>query len=71
VKIVYRASFEEARPFEREFAGIQRIEPLSRAQENQITILHVGRPAVSEFVTSKQGINTLQGGGGGNGGGSP
>ena len=42
-KIVYRASFEEARPFEREFAGIQRVEPLSRAEENQITILHVGR----------------------------
>jgi WD40 repeat protein len=42
-KIVYRASFEEARPFEREFAGMQSIEPLSRAQENQITILHVGR----------------------------
>jgi hypothetical protein len=28
-------------------------------------------PAVSEFVTSKEGNNTLQGGGGGNGGGSP
>ncbi len=43
VKVVYRARFEDARPFEREFAGIQRFEPLSRAQENQITILHVGR----------------------------
>lgn len=43
VKIVYRASFEDARPFNREFAGIQRFEPLSRAQENQITIFHVGR----------------------------
>jgi WD40 repeat protein len=43
VKIVYRTNFEDARPFEREFAGIQRFEPLSRAQENQITILHVGR----------------------------
>jgi WD40 repeat protein len=42
-KIVYRATFEEARPFDREFAGIQRFEPVSRAQENQITILHVGR----------------------------
>ena len=42
-KIVYRARFEELRPFEREFAGIKRIEPLSRAEENQITILHVGR----------------------------
>jgi hypothetical protein len=29
------------------------------------------KPAVSELVTSKQGINTLQGGGGVNGEGSP
>src|ERR1051325_8925412 len=42
-KIVYRASFDEARPFEREFAGIKRFEPLSREQENQLSILHVGR----------------------------
>jgi WD40 repeat protein len=42
-KIVYRSSFEEARPFEREFAGIQRFEPISRSQENQISVLHVGR----------------------------
>jgi len=42
-KIVYRSNFEEARPFEREFSGIQRIEPLSRAEEHQLTILHVGR----------------------------
>jgi WD40 repeat protein len=48
-KIVYRARFEEARPFEREFAGIKRIEPLSRAQENQITILHVGRNEAADY----------------------
>ncbi len=42
-KVVYRDSFEEARPFEREFDGIQRFEPISRSQENQISILHVGR----------------------------
>jgi WD40 repeat protein len=42
-KVVYRDSFEEARPFEREFDGIQRFEPVSRSQENQIAILHVGR----------------------------
>ena len=43
VKVIYRASFEEARPFDREFAGIQRFEPISRAQENQVDVLHVGR----------------------------
>jgi len=42
-KIVYRKTFEEARPFEREFVGIQRFEPVSRSQENQISILHIGR----------------------------
>ncbi len=42
-KIVQRASFTEARPFEREFGGIQRFEPVSRSQENQIAVLHVGR----------------------------
>src|SRR5947208_3980305 len=43
LKVIYRASFEEARPFDREFAGIQRFEPISRAQENQVDVLHVGR----------------------------
>ncbi len=43
VKIVYRDRFEDARPFEREFAGIQRFEPISRSQENLIDVLHVGR----------------------------
>lgn len=42
-KVVYRDRFEDARPFEREFAGIKRFEPISRSQENQIVILHVGR----------------------------
>ena len=43
VKIIYRDAFQSARPFEREFRGIQNFEPLSRLQENQVDILHVGR----------------------------
>src|SRR4051812_11859730 len=42
-KIVHRGSFAETRPFEREFAGMKQFERLSREQENQLTILHVGR----------------------------
>ncbi|PYK99813.1 MAG: hypothetical protein DME19_07325 [Verrucomicrobia bacterium] len=49
VKVIYRASFEEARPFDREFAGIQRFEPISRAQENQVDVLHVGRNDAAGF----------------------
>jgi len=43
VKIVWRSSFETSRPFEREFAGMQKFEPLSRAQDSLVDILHVGR----------------------------
>jgi WD40 repeat protein/serine/threonine protein kinase len=43
IKIVYRDRFEESRPYEREFAGIKRFEPISRSQENLVDVLHVGR----------------------------
>jgi WD40 repeat protein len=43
VKIVYRAAFEHVRPFEREFNGIQKFEPLSRSHDGFIDILQVGR----------------------------
>lgn len=42
VKVVTRASFDSDRPFEREFAGIQRYEPISRTGEGLVPILHVG-----------------------------
>src|SRR5437879_2331969 len=43
VKIIYRARFKEPRPFEREFVGIQRFEPISRMHPGLVAILHVGR----------------------------
>jgi Tfp pilus assembly protein PilF len=43
IKIVYRASFDHDRPFEREFEGIKKFEPLSQARETQVAIFHVGR----------------------------
>jgi WD40 repeat protein/serine/threonine protein kinase len=43
VKIVYRASFDSERPYEREFAGIRRFEPVSRSHPSQLNVLHVGR----------------------------
>jgi serine/threonine protein kinase len=43
VKIVYAGSFEDKRPFEREYKGIERFEPISRSHESQVDILHVGR----------------------------
>ena len=43
VKIVYRHTFGDDRPFEREFTGIQKFEPISRSHESQVAILHVGR----------------------------
>ena len=43
LKIVRRAAFEHERPYEREFEGIKRYEPISRADPSQLPILHVGR----------------------------
>jgi WD40 repeat protein len=43
VKIVYRRDFDHERPFEREFSGILKFEPVSRKHDSQMDILHVGR----------------------------
>src|SRR5215472_11265132 len=43
VKVVYRDNFKDARPYEREFAGIQNYEPISRSNEGLIDVLQIGR----------------------------
>ncbi|HTL18031.1 MAG TPA: WD40 repeat domain-containing serine/threonine-protein kinase [Patescibacteria group bacterium] len=43
VKVVYQDQFEDERPYEREFEGIKRFEPISRSHESQMDILQVGR----------------------------
>jgi len=43
VKVVYRSDFEDARPFEREYTGIRKFEPVSRSHEGLVDILQVGR----------------------------
>ncbi len=42
-KVVYRESFHHDRPYEREYEGIRKFEPVSYASESQVRILHVGR----------------------------
>src|ERR1041385_7050486 len=41
-KLVYRSTFKDSRPFEREFKGIQKFEPVSRSHEGLVDILQVG-----------------------------
>jgi hypothetical protein len=43
VKVVYRARFKHGRPYEREFDGIVKYEPISRTHEGLVQVLHVGR----------------------------
>lgn len=43
VKIIWRHRFDSDRPYEREFAGIQRYEPVSRMTEGLVQVLHIGR----------------------------
>jgi WD40 repeat protein len=42
VKIIYRNRFESERPYQREFEGIRRFEPISRSHPSQLSILHIG-----------------------------
>lgn len=42
VKVVHRHDFDYARPFEREFEGIQRYEPVSRTHSGLVQVLHIG-----------------------------
>lgn len=43
VKVVYQNTFEDLRPYEREFRGILEFEPISRTHSAQVDILHVGK----------------------------
>src|SRR5687767_7013660 len=45
VKIVSKLNFADARPFEREFEGILKYEPISRTHPGLVSILHVGQGA--------------------------
>ena len=49
VKIVCRRSFDSDRPYEREFEGIKRFEPISHARESQVDVFHVGRNDAAGF----------------------
>ena len=43
VKIVHRQSFQHAEHFEREFKGLLKFEPISRAHEGLVDVLQIGR----------------------------
>lgn len=63
VKIVFRKDFDDNRPFEREFAGIQKFEPISRSHPGLVHILQVGRREdyfyyVMELADSAEGPNS-------------
>ncbi len=42
-KIVWRHTFDDDRPFQREFEGIQRFERVSREHPSQLALFHIGR----------------------------
>src|SRR5512135_1723669 len=49
IKIVYRKSFSDQRPFEREWSGIRRFEPISRSHEGFVDVLQVGLNKQEEY----------------------
>jgi serine/threonine protein kinase len=42
-KIVWRRTFQDDRPFQREFDGIQKFERISREHPSQLALFHIGR----------------------------
>jgi tetratricopeptide (TPR) repeat protein len=42
-KIVWRSRFEDERPYQREFEGLQRFERISREHPSQLALFHIGR----------------------------
>jgi serine/threonine protein kinase len=49
VKVVHERMFKHARPFEREFSGILKFEPVSRLHDGLVDILQVGRNEVDGY----------------------
>src|SRR5262249_11390371 len=43
VKVLYERRFQDRRPYEREFSGIQKFEPISRTHPGLVNILQIGR----------------------------
>ncbi len=43
VKVIHRERFDSARPFEREFTGLQKYEPVSRSHDGLVDVLQLGR----------------------------
>ena len=42
-KIVWRRTFEDDRPFQREFEGLQKFERISREHPSLLALFHIGR----------------------------
>lgn len=61
IKIIYRDSFEDDRPYQRELNGIRAFEPLSRTHESQLDILHVGRHESGFFYVMELGDDIRSG----------
>src|SRR5580692_8229301 len=49
VKIIYRKSFPWHKPFEDEFRGLLKFEPLSREHDGLVDVLQVGGNAASDY----------------------
>lgn len=50
VKVISRSSFEDDKPFDREFAGISKFEPISCLHEGFLDVLHVGTDSTKTFL---------------------
>jgi len=52
IKVVYRDNFDNERPFEREFSGLCKYEPVSRGHPGLVDILQIGRNDAAGYFYS-------------------
>jgi WD40 repeat protein len=48
-KVIYRRNFSDQRPYEREFHGLQRFEPISRSHDGFVDILDTGQDTAQGY----------------------
>src|ERR1044072_9317721 len=49
LKSIYRDRFKDERPFQREMDGIRQFDPVSRADDGFVDVLHVGQNQIEGF----------------------
>jgi serine/threonine protein kinase len=49
IKVIHRDKFQEQRPYDREYSGIMKYEPISRSHPGFVSVLHIGNNSEERY----------------------